>query len=563
MVALVVTSDHETAKPIAATLGPFIGLSFIGTGVFAWWRRPHNRFGPLMTAVGFAWFVSGLTESNDPLVFTIGSYLGPLYIVLVGHMLLAFPSGRVEGTAPRLLLALGYLDVLLMQIPVFLLGGDIGGGSRAPSNAWAITDDPESAEVFESVAQLVAGVLIIWLAVRLWQKRRVATPPQRRAMAPVLWTGLAFMVSLGITLFEALIGASTDVQSLPGLLSLVSFGALPWAFLIGLLRTRYSRAGAVGELVERLSEDGGHGASLQEALARALGDRSLNLAYWSRGSERYVDGDGHAVAMPPPSSRERAVTEIERDGTPVAAIVHDAALLDEPGLVRAAGAAAALALENERLEAELRARVADLQSSRAKLIEVGMSERRALERNLHDGAQQRLVALSLQLGLARTKLRDAPELAERILDGAREELAAALEELRELARGIHPAILTDRGLAPALEALAGRAPLPVELEHLPDERLPLPVEAAAYFVVAESLTNVAKYAEAEHATVRVLRENGYAVVEIEDDGIGGADPSVGTGLRGLADRVRALDGKLEVRSPRGAGTLVRAKIPCA
>jgi signal transduction histidine kinase len=267
--------------------------------------------------------------------------------------------------------------------------------------------------------------------------------------------------------------------------------------------------------------------------------------------------------MPAPSSSQRAVTEIERDGTPVAAIVHDVALLDEPGLVRAAGAAAAMALENERLEAELKARVAELQSSRAKLIEVGMSERRTLERNLHDGAQQRLVALSLQLGLARSKLRDAPDMAERILDGAREELAAALEELRELARGIHPAILTDRGLIPALEALAGRAPLPVELERVHDGRLPLPVEAAAYFVVAESLTNVAKYAAADQATVRILREDGYAVVEIEDNGIGGADPSAGSGLRGLGDRVHALDGKLEVRSPRGEGTLVRAKIPCA
>jgi signal transduction histidine kinase len=173
------------------------------------------------------------------------------------------------------------------------------------------------------------------------------------------------------------------------------------------------------------------------------------------------------------------------------------------------------------------------------------------------------VALSLQLGLARTKLRGDPDVAERILDGARDELAAALEELRELARGIHPAILTDRGLAPALEVLAGRAPVPVELEAVPETRMPLAVEAVAYFVVSESLTNIAKYADAEQATVRVLRENGYAVVEIEDNGVGGADPSAGSGLRGLADRLASLDGKLEVHSPPGVGTLVRARIPCA
>jgi signal transduction histidine kinase len=344
-------------------------------------------------------------------------------------------------------------------------------------------------------------------------------------------------------------------------ISLVAFAALPWAFVIGLLRTRYTRAGAVGDLVERLNATGIGGESLRDALSDALGDRSLALAYWSRGSERYVDSHGQPVELPPPTSRSRAVTEIEREALPVAAIVHDAALLDEPGLVRAAGAAAALALENERLEAELKARVAELQVSRAKVIEVGMAERRALERNLHDGAQQRLVALSLQLGLARTKMRDDPDTAERILDGARVELASALEELRELARGIHPAVLSDRGLQAAVEALAVRSPFPVRVVEVPGERLPEPVEAAAYFVIAEALTNVAKYADATHATVRVATEDGALVVEVRDDGVGGAEIGAGSGLSGLVDRVGACEGSLSVDSPRGAGTTLRAVLP--
>jgi PAS domain S-box-containing protein len=210
--------------------------------------------------------------------------------------------------------------------------------------------------------------------------------------------------------------------------------------------------------------------------------------------------------------------------------------------------------ERKRQEEELR-------HSRKRLVQAGDAERRRLERNLHDGAQQRLVSLSLALRLAQAKLESAPEEASNLLGAASDELAQALEELRELARGIHPAVLSDRGLSAALEALAGRAPLPVDV-HAPEERLPPPVEAAAYYVVSEALTNVAKYAQASAVGVTITRLNGHAVVEVADDGVGGADPLQGSGLRGLADRVEALDGRLHVESSPGRGTVVRAEIPC-
>jgi signal transduction histidine kinase len=571
-VALVLLSDHEDHKVATAILAPVIGLSFIGTGVFAWWRRPLNRFGALMLSVGFAWFVAGLTEADSSTLYTFGAYFGPLYIAIVIHMVLAFPTGRLETVGQRALVAAGYLDVLLVRVPFFLLGGEIASDidPPRPRNVLAVADRPDLADVFDYTSPFVGVVVLLGTVVLLVRKRREATPPQRRAQAPMLWTGLAVVALLVVNLGLEVVGAAQRTVDVAAFAALACFAVLPLAFLAGLVRSRYSRAGAVGELVERLNAPIETPGTLRDALADALGDRSLRLVYWRESAGHYVTFDGRRVDLPEPGS-DRAVTEVRApdreggsgEGRRIGAIIHDASLGEERGLVRAAAASAALALDNERLEAELHARLEDLQTSRARLMEVSMFERRRLERDLHDGAQQRLVALSLQLGLARRKLEGDPATAGRLLDAAREELGRALEELRELARGIHPAVLTDRGLGPALEALADRTPVPVDLCEMPPERLPAAVEAAAYFVVAESLTNVARYADAGRACVRIAREDGFAVVEVADDGVGGADPSSGTGLRGLADRIAALDGRLEVHSPPGAGTRVRAKVPCA
>ncbi len=560
-VALVLTSDHESQRVLAAILGPLIGLGFVGTGAFAWWRRPLNRFGPLMTAVGFAWFIGALIESNNAVVYTAGSYLGPLYLVLVVQMVLSFPSGRLDPGWPRAIVAVAYIDAFVLTLPVFLLDGNLNGPDGAPDNAFAIVSAPGVADAIDVVTSLLGFAIAAATAAVLIGRRRRATPPQRRAQAPMLWTGLTVIVGLGLVFASDTVGLSDRVVGLVGFVGFVAFAILPFAFLAGLVRTRYSAAGAVGGLIERLNTPDTR-VSLRTALSDALGDPTLQLVYWRESAGHYVTYEGHRVELPEHGSG-RAVAEVERDGKRVGAIIYDAALRDDPSLVRAAAAAAALQLENERLEAELRARVEELETSRARLVEVSMGERRRLERDLHDGAQQRLVALSLQLGMARRKLDADPPAAARLLEASTAELQRALEELRELARGIHPAILTDRGLGAAIEALAERAPLPVDLDRMPEDRLPAAVEAAAYFVVAESLTNVAKYSSAQHASVRVGRENGFAVIEVSDDGVGGADPGAGTGLRGLADRLAALDGRLEVQSPPGGGTVIRANIPCA
>jgi signal transduction histidine kinase len=255
------------------------------------------------------------------------------------------------------------------------------------------------------------------------------------------------------------------------------------------------------------------------------------------------------------------VTPVEQGGERVAVIMHDPSLEDQRELVRAVAATAQLAFENERLGAELSAKIEELSASRARIVESGDAARRRLERDLHDGAQQRLVSLALSLRILRSRI-DGDAEAARELESARSELDQALEELRKLARGIHPSVLSDRGLDAALEGLANRAPLPVELEGTAGERLPERVESAAYFVVAEALTNVAKYSHASHARVNLTRDNGQVMVEVSDDGVGGADPATGSGLRGLLDRVSALGGELEVDSRPDRGTTVRAKIPC-
>jgi signal transduction histidine kinase len=298
---------------------------------------------------------------------------------------------------------------------------------------------------------------------------------------------------------------------------------------------------------------------VRELLAESLGDRSVAIAYWLPDREAFVDEAGRPVALPEPGSG-RAWTAVEQDGRRVAAIVHDAALDTTPELVQAAAAASSLAIDNERLKADLRARVEDLRVSRLRIVEAADEARRRIERDLHDGAQQQLLALALELRVLRSSISD-PE-AGPLVDALAVRLDAALSDLRELARGIHPAILTRSGLEPAVAALAQRAPVAVHVESTIEGRLPPAVEAAAYFVVAEALTNVARYADAPEARVQLRPDGeGGIVVRVSDDGVGGADLSAGSGLRGLQDRLAVVDGVLSIDSPPGAGTRLEARIP--
>ncbi len=554
-------SDESALQATVYAVGT---LTWVGVGIYAMARRPHNRLGATMVAVGFIYWLGAPIGIDESVPFSIGLLLGGLFIGTVAHMLLAYPSGRL-APGDKTFVRATYVLLMLANLAVSLIGGGDTLPDEAPDNILQLTTSETLGKVTYVVFEALALALSISLIRRLGRRMSSATPAQRRGMSPVITAGLVFVDALAIALLFDLIGLPDVLVGIPNIVAIGVFIFLPFTFVFGLVRSRWFRAGAVGDLVERLNSD--RRRSLRDALAAALGDESLQLAYWLPREQRYVDDAGRPVDLEalPTAEPPRAVCEVDRDGRRIGAILHDPGLREEPDLVHAAASAAALALENERLEAELRARVEELERSRAKVIEVSLAERRRLERDLHDGAQQRLVALGLQVSMARAKVADDPAAATEILDRAREELRMAQEELRELARGIHPAILTDRGLGPAVSSLVQRATVPVELAQLPDERLPTPVEAAAYFVVAESLTNVAKHAPSASATVRISRVNGHAVVEVSDDGAGGVDPArfgAGSGLRGLADRLAAVDGRLRVDSPAGVGTTVRAEIPC-
>jgi signal transduction histidine kinase len=545
-----------------AVVALVVGWGFIGAGLFAWDRRPDNSVGSLMVATGFAWLVSLTSTSNVSVLFTAGAYVSSLYFVTAIHMLLAAPYGRGLSRTDRRIVGAGYLLVTVGLLPLYLfLDPAKDGCEDCPENAILIEHNQTVIDLWGAVVNLVGIAILAAVALSLIRRWRRATRPERRLYAPIYAAGIALMIALIGQLAAQTAGTAGDALDILFIVSVIPLALVPYLFLASFLRARVLQGGAVGELMSRLSGAPRSG-QVRDALADALEDPSLELHYWLPEAGRYVDAAGRPAELPE-NNPARAVSRIDRDGECIAVIVHDAALPDVGAHVRTVGAAAGLAIENERLDAELRAKIGELRASRERMLRFGVEERRRLERDLHDGAQQRLVSMALNIRLARAKLNEDPLSADKLLESAGEELDAALAELRELARGLHPAVLTDRGLGTALETLASRAPVPVEVAELPEERLPEAVELAAYFVVAEALTNVAKYSHASRATVGVTRENGRVTVEVADDGVGGADPGNGTGLRGLADRIAILEGRLEIDSERGRGTTIRARIPCA
>ena len=541
------TSDHLEQAIGHAALHGWITLTYVLCGLIAWRRHPESRFGPLMIAAGLLKALSNLTWSDNAVVQSIGMTFDLMPLVVFLHLFLAFPTGRLRGPTDRALVATGYAVALGGQTAVMLLG------TFGPDNTFAITDAEEVGNVVHAVVLVTVAALSLAGVVVLLVRRRRRGPARRRSavlLVDAFAGGLVMIALLLLWGFPPLPHFAVIQWA-----TLVVLGLAPLAFLVGLVDAYLART-AVGALVIRLRSAP---ADLRVALAQALHDPSLEVLYWLPQYRSWADEAGHAQELPAAGTREATV--IDRDGEPVAALVHDPSLLEEPALLDAVSAAAAIALDNGRLRADLHARIEEIRGSRARVIEAEQRERQRLERDLHDGAQQRLIALSLDLSRLERRPGTDPE-SRAALAQAKREVAASLDELRTVARGLHPAVLSGHGLVVAVESLAARATVPVSLHLDVDGRLPDTVEVAAYYVVSESLANIGKHARASSASIDISCPGRTLVVEVVDDGVGGADTERGTGLRGLADRVEALGGRLRIWTPHGGGTRVRAELPC-
>ena len=512
--------EAVTAQAVRLAVADFVvGLALVVCGVAAWFWRSGSRIGPLLVAAGFAWFLGTFAGSSIDAAAEVGAVFVTLHRGPLVHAVLSYPTGRLGGRAERLVVAISYV-------------------------AAAIPDVGENAEATIVVAALVA-VTAAWSFVR-------ATGPQRPARA----TAAAAAVGLAATLLAA------SLASLAGAGGGAS-RAILWAyqvvivvvavgFLFGLLRRGWTQATVTGLVVELgdVPEEG----TLRARLAVALGDPSLAVGYWISDEHGYFDEAGRRVRLPEPGS-DREVTIIQEAGEPLAALVHDAGVLEDRELVGSVAAAARIAVSNVRLQREIRRQVDEVEASRRRIVEAADLERRRLERELREGAERRLANVERVVADSAGDGARAPLFAEALA-----EIGRARAELQEFAQGIHPRVLTEGGLAAALADLSRRAPVPVELAA-PAERVPVALEAAAYFVCSEALANIGKYSGASKAEIDVSLDADRLVVAVRDDGVGGAALEKGSGLRGLADRVEALGGRLTVDSPPGKGTSLVAELP--
>ncbi|MFJ8826924.1 sensor histidine kinase [Streptomyces sp. NPDC102467] len=537
-----------------------VGWAYVVAGLMAWRRRPANNTGRLMVLEGITWFFGNLQGTANPALFTFGAWWEALNMAVLLHLILSFPEGRLTTVLTRRLVQFAYGLVAvggLLRTLLFDPATDTGATyldcRDCGPNLFFVPPWHGMFDTFDALYHAAGWVISAVAAVAIVLRWRHASAARRRALLPA-WIGIG--VAVVFLMWDMLFyvvpwfgEVGSVAEQAVYLLSDLAQVAVPFAFLGGLLRMHLQRAEVSGLVIDVGTDP--DSTKVREALVRVLGDPTLRLGMWREERGAYVDGAGREVSPEGPGRTRVGAS----DGRPLALLHHDPALMDDPELLESVAAALRLALEN----VWLRTRAKDVAT---RIVQAADAERGRLERDLHDGAQARLVFALMAVRRVQRGLADHSDETLRAAAGeAESSLRLAIEELRGIAQGIHPAVLTREGLAPALNALAKEAALPVVVAAEPRRYDPL-VESTAYFTVCEALTNAAKHARARAVSVSARHQDGLLVVETVDDGVGGADTGRGTGLRGLADRLAAVDGVLHIHSPAGGGTRIRAELPC-
>jgi signal transduction histidine kinase len=557
----VTLSNADADHPGLAAAGRALMVAApVAVGCYAWRRRPGERFGPLLIAAGFGWFLTTLAESDDATLYSIGRVAGWLVELELVYLALSFPTGRLPDRIDRVLVWAVAATIALLDLPTALFADGYpvpapytSCEDACPGNAFfVLNSEPGFVDsVLRPLRELVTVVLFLAVTARLAARVRRATHAMRRVLSPVLVVALArvFLLALAV----AVRSADEDSPAVDVLIWAIALGlpAMSASFFLGLLRGRLFVARALEGLGMRLPA-GLNPPGLRTALAEALDDPSLRLAYWvPLDGGRWVDADGQPVELPAPGSGQ-CVTEVADGDRRIAAIVHDEAQREQPDVIDAAAADARIAHDNQRLVANA-----------ARTLATADQERRRIERDLHDGAQQRLVALRIELGLTEELVREDPDAGLEKLHALGGEIEETLEEIRSLARGVYPALLSDQGLAEALRAAALRAPMPATVEPDGIDRYPQDVESAVYFCCLEALQNASKHARGASRITISLTQDEALRFEVRADGHGvDAEPDrAGAGLANMRDRLDAVGGRRTIRSTPGGGTVVGGSIP--
>ncbi len=556
-----VGAHDSLLQPVSTGIlrGSFV-FAWTIAGVYTWWRRPDSRLGPLGLGVAGTFALSSLNGSPSALAYTLGMTVWAVYIVYLAYVYLSFPADHLgSGLDRRLVAGLAVATVVLWSL--ILLFSDrlpVGGpftdcGDRCPDNALQVVDGASGlGKALASLFTVVTTAALVAVAVSLFLKTRAPSRLRRRTLEPVMYLVVASVLTFLLyrVVGSAAPGAKPTLRYLCGAASI----AVPIAFLVGQIRGRIFAATRVGQLVASMQDTAATPARVEALMRDTVGDPTLTLAFPASENGAYVGVDGRALDLSA-GAAEQQITPIVRAGSTVAVLVHDSTLDTDPAVLEGLAASSFMLLENARLVDELRA-------SRGRIATAAEQERLRLERDLHDGAQQRLMAIQIKLALLRDRISEEDVASE--LDEISDDATAAVEELRGLAHGIYPTVLRERGLADGLSVAAASSPLPVQIVDDGIGRCDPTIEAAIYFCSLEAIQNATKHGgPGTRVTVTLERRDGAVQVEVADDGIGFqmGEQDDGIGLVSMRDRIAAVGGELDVRSEPGTGTTVHAVVP--